>query len=105
LVEVELRREVRKVEMMSSMSDVRSPFQSSHYGLGSSIGRLYRIYDDKRCVRRWRRHWEKSLSFVCSSVMEVEREVRLSLTLTAMTHDTGGEELCCKRGRADGLIQ
>ena len=43
LVEVELRREVRKVEMMSSMSDVRGPFQSSHYGLGSSIGRLYRI--------------------------------------------------------------
>jgi hypothetical protein len=36
--------------------------------------------DDRRCGRRWRRHWEKSLSFVCSSVMEVNRERRLSLT-------------------------
>ena len=36
--------------------------------------------DDRRCGRRWRRHWKKSLSFVCSSVMEVNRERRLSLT-------------------------
>ena len=35
-----LRREARKVDMMSSMSDVRGPFQSSHFGLGSSTGRL-----------------------------------------------------------------
>ena len=66
--------------MMFSMSDVRGPFQSSHFGSGSSMGRLYRISDDRRCGRRWSRHWEKSLSFVCSSVMEVDREVRLSLT-------------------------
>jgi hypothetical protein len=39
-----------------------------------------RISDDRRCGRHWSRHWEKSLSFVCSSVMEVDREVRLSLT-------------------------
>jgi len=66
--------------MMFSMSDVRGPFQSSHFGSGSSMGRLYRILDDRRCGRRWSRHWEKRLSFVCSSVMEVDREVRLSLT-------------------------
>jgi hypothetical protein len=35
-----LRREARKVDMMSSMSDVRGPFQSSHFGLGLSTGRL-----------------------------------------------------------------
>ena len=75
-----LRREARNVDMMFSMSDVRGPFQSSHFGSGSSMGRLYRISDDRRCGRRWSRHWEKSLSFVCSSVMEVDREVRLSLT-------------------------
>ena len=78
---------MRKVEMMFSMLDVRGPFQSSHFGSGLLIGRLHRISDDKRCGRRWRRHWEKSLSFVCSLVMEVEREVRLSLTLTAMTRE------------------
>jgi hypothetical protein len=44
------------------------------------MGRLYRISDDRRCGRLWSRHWEKSLSFVFSSVMEVDREVRLSLT-------------------------
>ena len=37
-----LRREARKVDMMSSMSDVRGPFQSSHFGWGSSIGRPIR---------------------------------------------------------------
>ena len=74
-----LRREARKVDMMSSMLDVRGPFQSSHFGSGSSTGRLYRMSDDRRCGRRWRRHWEKSLSFVCSSVMEVDREARLPL--------------------------
>ena len=36
-----LRREARKVDMMSSMSDVRGPFQSSHFGSGLLIGRLY----------------------------------------------------------------
>ena len=82
-----MRREARKVDMMSSMSDVRGPFQFSHFGLGSLVGRLYRMSDDRRCGRHWRRHWEKSLSFVCSLVMEVEREVRLSLTLTAMTRE------------------
>ena len=60
-----LRREARKVDKMSSMSDVRGLFQSSHFGLGSSTGRLYRISDERRCGRHWRRHWEKSLSFVC----------------------------------------
>ena len=75
-----LRREARNVDMMLSMSDARGPFQSSHFGSGSSMGRLYRISDDRRCGRRWSRHWEKSL-FVCSSVMEVDREVRLSLTV------------------------
>jgi len=75
-----MRREARKVDMMSSMSDVRGPFQSSHFGSGSSMGRLCRISDDRRCGRRWRRHCEKSLSFVCSFVMEVDREVRLPLT-------------------------
>ena len=74
-----LRREARKVDMMSSMLDVRGPFQSSHFGSGSSTGRLYRMSDDRRCGRHWRRHWEKSLSFVCSSVMEVDREARLPL--------------------------
>jgi len=77
-----LRREARNVDMMFSVSDVRGPFQSSHLGLGSSMGRMYRILDDRRCGRRWSRHWEKSLSFVCLSVMEVNREVRLSLTAT-----------------------
>ncbi len=38
-----LRRKARKVDMMSSMLDVRGPFQSSHFGLGSSIGKLYRM--------------------------------------------------------------
>ncbi len=51
-----------------------------HFGSGLSMGRLYRISDDRRCGRHWSRHWEKSQSFVCSSVMEVDREVRLSLT-------------------------
>ena len=81
-----LRREARNVDMRFSMSDVRRPFQSSHFGLGSSMGRLYRISDDRRCVsgkRHWRRHCERSMSFVCLSVMEVDREVRLSLS--AMT--------------------
>jgi len=81
-----LRWETRKVDMMSSMLDVRGLFQSSHFGSGSSMGRLYRILDDRRCVsgkRHWRRHCERSMSFVCLSVMEVDREVRLSLT--AMT--------------------
>jgi hypothetical protein len=75
-----LRREGRNVDMMFSMSNVRGPFLSSHFGFGSLMGRLYRISDDRRCGRHWSRHWEKSLSFVCSSVMEVDREVRLSLT-------------------------
>ncbi len=75
-----LRREARNVDMMFSMPDVKGLFQSSNSGSGSSMGRLYRISDDRRCGRRWSRHWEKSLSFVCSSVMEVDREVRLSLT-------------------------
>ena len=35
-----LRREARNVDMMSSMSDVRGLFQSSHFGSGSSMGRL-----------------------------------------------------------------
>ena len=35
-----LVRVVRKVDMMSSMSDVRGPFHSSHLGSGSLIGRL-----------------------------------------------------------------
>ena len=51
-----LRREERNVDMMFSMSDVRGPFQSSHFGSGSSMGRLYRISDDRRCGRRWSRH-------------------------------------------------
>ena len=68
--------------MMSSMSDVRGPFESSHFGSGSLTGRLYRMSDDRRRGKRWRRHWEKTLSFVCLSVMEVDREARLSLTLT-----------------------
>jgi len=38
-----------------------------------------RISDDWRCGRCWRRHWETSLRFVSSLVMEVDREVRLSL--------------------------
>jgi hypothetical protein len=38
--------------------------------------------DGTRCGRRWRREWEKRLSFVCSSVMEVDKEARLSLTAT-----------------------
>jgi hypothetical protein len=38
-----LRREARNIDMMFSMSDVRGPFQSSHFGSGSSMGRLYRI--------------------------------------------------------------
>ena len=80
-----LRREARKVDMMSSMSAVRGPFQFSHFGLGSLAGRLYRMSDDRRCGRHWRRHWEKSLSFVCSLVMEVDRKARLPLT--AMTQE------------------
>ncbi len=35
--------------------------------------------DDKTCGSCCRRHWEKSLSLACSSVMEVEREERQSL--------------------------
>ena len=77
-----LRREARKDDMMSSMLDVRGPFQSSHFGSGSSTGRLYRMSDDRRCGRCWRRHWEKSLSFVCSSVMEVDREARSLMVMT-----------------------
>jgi hypothetical protein len=73
------RMEVRKVDMISSMSDVRWPFHSSHFGLGSLIGRLYRMSDDKRCGSFCRRHWENSLSLVCSSVMEVDRGERQSL--------------------------
>jgi hypothetical protein len=42
-------------------------------------------------------------SFVCLSVMEVDREVRLSLT--DVIRDTGGEEFSCKCGRADRLTQ
>ena len=33
------RREVRKVDMMFSMLDVRGLFHSSHFGLGPLIGR------------------------------------------------------------------
>ena len=43
------------------------------------------ISDDRICGRHWRRDCEKSLSFVCLLVMEVDREVRLSLT--AMTRE------------------
>ena len=94
-----LRREARNVDMMFSMSDVRGPFQSSHFGLGSSMGRLYSISDDRRCGRHWSRNWEKSLSFVCSSVMEVDKEVGLSLM--AATREE--RIFFCKCGRADGL--
>ena len=66
--------------MMFSILDVRGPFHSSHVaGLGSLIGRWYRMWDDKRCGSFCRRHWEKSLSLVCSLVMEVERGERQSL--------------------------
>ena len=94
-----LRREARNVDMMFSMSDVRGPFQSSHFGSGSSMGRLYRISDDRRCGRRWSRHWEKSLSFVCSSVMEVDRGGEAFFD----GRDARGEEFFCKCGRADGM--
>ncbi len=71
---------MRKVDMISSTSDVRGPFHSSHIGSGSLIvGRLYRMSDDKRCGSFCRRHWENSLSLVCSSVMEVDRVERQSL--------------------------
>jgi hypothetical protein len=73
------RMEVRKVDVISSMSDVRGPFHSSHFGLGSLIGRLCRMSDDKRCGSFCRRHWENSLSLVCSLVMEVDRVERQSL--------------------------
>ncbi len=73
------RMEERKVDMISSMSDVRGPFNSSHFGLESLIGRLYRMSDDKRCGSFCRRHWENSLSLVCSPVMEVDRVERQSL--------------------------
>ena len=39
-----LRREARNVDMMFFMSGVRGPFQSSHFGSGSSMGRLYRFW-------------------------------------------------------------
>ncbi len=70
------RMEVRKVDMISSMSDVKGPLHSSHFGLGSLIGRLYRMSDDKRCGSFCRIHWENSLSLVCSLVMEVDRAER-----------------------------
>jgi hypothetical protein len=73
------RMEVRKVDMISSMLDVRGPFHSSHFGSGSLIGRLYRMSDDKRCGSFCRRHWENSQSLVCLSVMEVDRVERQSL--------------------------
>jgi hypothetical protein len=44
-----LVRVVRKVDMMSLMSDVRGPFHSSHLGSGSLIGRLWRMSDARRC--------------------------------------------------------
>ncbi len=74
-----LRREARKMDMIFSMLDVRGAFHSSHFGSGSLIGRLWRISDDKSCGSFCRRHWEKSLSLVCLSAMEVEREERQSL--------------------------
>ena len=58
---------------------MRGPFQSSHFFRDHRL-EGYRISDDRRCGRRWRRHLEKMWSFVCLSVMEVDREVRLSLT-------------------------
>jgi hypothetical protein len=79
------RMEVRKMDMISPMLDVRGPFNSSHFGSGSLIGRLYRMSDDKRCGSFCRRHWENSLSLVCSLLMEVDRvEIQ---SLMAETHE------------------
>ena len=75
-----LVRVVRKVDMMSSMSDVRGPFHSSHFGLGSLIGRLWRMSDESRCGSFCMRHWENRRSCVCSSVMEVVSDDIFSFT-------------------------
>ncbi len=75
-----LVRVVRKVDMMSSMSDVRGPFHSSHLGSGSLIGRLWRISDARRCGSFCMRHWENRRSWICSSVMDVVRDDTFSFT-------------------------
>jgi hypothetical protein len=75
-----LVRVVRKADMMSSMSDVRGPFHSSHFGLGSLIGRLWRMSDARRCGSFCMRHWENRRSWVCSSVMDVARDDMFSFT-------------------------
>ena len=62
-----LVRVVRKVDMILSMSDVRGPFHSSHLGLGSLKGRLWRMSDARRCGSFCMRHWENRRSWVCSS--------------------------------------
>ena len=69
-----LVRVVRMVDMMLSMLDVRGPFHSSHLGLGSLIGRLWRMSDARRCGSFCMRHCENRRSCVCSSVMEVVRD-------------------------------
>ena len=68
-----LVRVVRKVDMMSLMSEVRGPFHSSHLGLRSLIGRLWRMLDARRCGSFCMRHCENRRSWVSSSVMEVVR--------------------------------
>ena len=75
-----LVRVVRKVDMILSMSDVRGPFHSSHLGLGSLKGRLWRMSDARRCGSFCMRHWENKRSWVCSSVMEVVRDDIFSFT-------------------------
>ncbi len=75
-----LVRVVRKVDMMSSMSDVRGPFHSSHFGSGSLIARLWRMSDERRCGSFCTRHWENRRSCVCSSVMEVVSDDIFSFT-------------------------
>ncbi len=66
--------------MMSSMSDVRGPFHSSHLGSGSLIGRLWRMSDARRCGSFCMRHCENRQGWVCSLVMEVVRDDIFSFT-------------------------
>ena len=72
--------EVKNALMTESMEDVIGPFQSSHGGLGWSVGELNRTSADRRCGSFCMMHWEKSRSRVCWSELLLRRDEIFVLT-------------------------
>ena len=73
--------EVKNALMTESMDDVSGPFQSSHGGLGWSVGEWNRTSAERRCGSFCMMHWEKSRSRVSwSEIMLLRRDEIFVLT-------------------------